>query len=72
MVTKEEIFKKKKKEIIGVLNLALIMINGDMSIEALRNRVAKTITLLENDLDVLDSTDEFLELQKKIFGDEGG
>lgn len=67
-MTKEEIFKEKQSDIIGGLNLALITVAGDNDFENLRIHVDRTIKMLQEEIEAIDSVDEFLKLQEIIFG----
>lgn len=67
LYTKEFLLTKTTNEITGVLNLAMIILEGKQTIDETRDTVEHLIADLTDRLDALDSIDELLRLQAKFF-----
>lgn len=69
MKAKKELIQKKKEDILGALNLAVIGVDRTNDVAELCRIASETMKMLATDIDALERIDDFLELQELILGD---
>lgn len=67
-MTKEEIFERKKKDILEILEQFRNEIESCPDIDWLEMKIKQFIEIFSAEIDAISSVDEYLRLQHKIIG----
>lgn len=67
-MSRDKLIEKKKGDIKGALNLALIMIDGETDPENILGRLSATIEMLKKEAKAMACIDDYLEL-RELFED---